>query len=195
VGQQSGGELQHLLVKASNRDQMKFQGKSASGVIHENPAEYPPGTLMVKGVASTGDVVEWIAADPPARIMSNPGSFLAYPSPQVAISGSNCGTAEIVNGTFIIYLRKPNAYYANGGTILLPPHITIRIWNRGEWVGDTIATLGTILPNKGLTYAPQRTSPMFYTPRDTSTPKSQEQILRDSIWRGEISVRQYAERF
>lgn len=172
---------------------MNFNGPSCSGVIHQNPVGYPPNTLMIKGVAPIGDVMEWIAADPPTRITSNAGSYLAFPSSSVAITGANCGAVEIQNGTFVVYLQKPNAYYAN--TALIPPHVILRAWNHGEWVGDTTATIGSILPNKGLTYAPQRTSPLFYSQRHASTPKTQEQLLRDSIWRGEVSIRQFAERF
>ena len=171
---------------------MSFEGPTASGMIHHNPAGYPKDTIMIKGTISKGNVVQWIAADPPVRRYSKPGSYLAFPSPSVAISGQNCGTTEVMSGRFTIICKKPNSYYANGGTILLPPHVTIRVWNRDQCVGDTVAVIGTILPNKGLTYDHRRTGPEYYV-REKGNVRSQEQILRESTWKGEMSLRKYAE--
>jgi hypothetical protein len=173
---------------------MRFQGQFASGVIYENPSGYEKGTIMIKGATQKGNVVEWIAADPPTRIYSKPGSYLAYPSPSMAISGKNCGNSEVLNGTFTIVCKKPNAYYANGGTILLPPHVTLRIWDRDQLIGDTQAVIGTIYENKGLTYHHMRTGPEFYYNKlKNKTVHTQQSILNKNTWKGEVSIRKYAE--
>jgi hypothetical protein len=174
---------------------MRFQGPTASGVIYENPSGYERGTIMIKGTTQMGNVVQWFAADPPARIYSKPGSYLAYPSPKTAISGRNCGITEVKNGSFVIICKKPNSYYANGGTILLPPHVVLRVWDRDQNVGDTNAVIGTIYENKGLTYHHERTGPEFYA-RNTQpyrAVRGQEDILRENTWKGEVSLRKYAE--
>jgi hypothetical protein len=171
---------------------MRFQGEFASGVIYENPSGYEKGTIMIKGTTRKGNVIQWFAADPPARMYSKPGSYLAYPSPSTAISGKNCGTTEVQNGTFVIICKKPNAYYANGGTILLPPHVNLRVWDRDTVVGDTQAVIGTIYEHKGLTYDHKRTGPEFYANR-TNAIRGQADILRSHAWNGEVSIRKYAE--
>lgn len=174
---------------------MRFTGESASGTIYENPSGYPRGTIMIKGTVSEGNVVQWFAADPPTRIYSKAGSYLAFPSPSMAISGKNCGVTEVKNGTFVIICKKPNAYYANGGTILLPPHVTIRVWDRDRKIGDTRAVIGTIYEQKGLTYHHERTGPEFYSRNagNSKAVRGQEDILRNNTWKGEVSVRKYAE--
>lgn len=174
---------------------MRFTGESASGVIYENPSGYPKGTIMIKGTVRDGNVVQWFAADPPARVYSKAGSYLAFPSPSMAISGRNCGITEVNNGTFVIICKKPNAYYANGGTILLPPHVTIRVWDRDTKIGDTKAVIGTIYEQKGLTYHHERTGPEFYSRNsyNSNGVRGQEDILRNRTWKGEVSVRKYAE--
>lgn len=173
---------------------MRFNGPTASGTIYENPSGYEHGTIMIKGTTRSGNVVQWFAADPPARIYSKPGSYLAYPSPKMAISGRNCGVVDVQNGRFVILCKKPNAYYANGGTILLPPHITLRVWDRDIYIGDTNAVIGTIYENKGLTYDHRRTDPSFYAKQEqTRAVRGQEDILRSRVWKGEVSIRKYAE--
>lgn len=174
---------------------MRFQGPSASGVIYENPSGYEKGTIMIKGSVREGNVVQWFAADPPARVYSKAGSYLAYPSPNTAISGRNCGVTDVTNGTFVIICKKPNAYYANGGTILLPPHVILRVWDRDRKIGDTKAVVGTIYEQKGLTYHHERTGPEFYARRNqvSRAVRGQEDILRENTWKGEVSVRKYAE--
>lgn len=172
---------------------MRFRGPTASGVIYENPSGYEKGTIMIKGTVTRGNVVQWYAADPPARIYSKAGSFLAYPSPSTAISGKNCGTTEVSSGTFVIICKKPNAYYANGGTILLPPHVVIRVWDRDVCVGDTQAVIGTIYANKGLTYEHTRTGPEYYAQSSQQPVRNQVEKLQARTWRGEVSVRKYAE--
>lgn len=170
---------------------MRFDGPTASGIIYENPSGYEKGTIMIKGTVASGNIVQWIAADPPMRIYSKPGSFLAYPSPTHAISGKNCGHAETSNGTFTIICKKPNAYYANGGTILLPPKVTLRVWDRDVCIGDTEAVIGTIYEHKGLTYDHRRTGPSFYASKGTNG--SQQNVLKQMSWKGEVSLRKYAE--
>lgn len=173
---------------------MKFQSQVTSGMIHLSPPGYDDSYIMIKGVA-VGSAVQYIASDPPSKTLSRTGSYQSYPSPEMAITGRNCGIVEIVNGTYTIILKKPNSYYANGGTILLPPHVVLRIWDKDKWVGDGIATLDTMIPFKGLTYAPQRTGPEFYDGNKTLPVRTQQQILEDSAWCGEMSVKRFAEDF
>lgn len=177
---------------------VRFSGTATSGAIHRRPAGYDENTILVKGVAPGASAVQWIAADPPSRVLSKAGSYQAFPSPSVAITGNNCGVVEVIGGVYTFVCRAPNAYYANGGTILLPPHITIRVWDRDRCLGDTIATLDTMIPYKGLTYAPARRGPEFYTGNTELPVRSQQQILeaRSQLTLGqEIPVRRYAEDF
>ena len=123
---------------------MKFQSQVTNGMVHLSPPGYDDSHIMIKGVA-VGSAVQYIASDPPSKTLSRTGSYQSYPSPEMAITGRNCGIVEIVNGTYTIVLKKPNSYYANGGTILLPPHVVLRIWDKDKWVGDGIATLDTMI--------------------------------------------------
>lgn len=177
---------------------VSFKGKATSGVIHRHPAGYDNNTIMVKGTAPGATAVQWLAADPPQRRLSRPGSYQAFPSPSVAITGENCGVVAVTGGVYTFVCRVPNSYYANGGTILLPPHITLRVWDRDRCLGDTIATLDTMIPYKGLTYAPARRGPEFYSGQFSLPPRSQQEILeaRSTVSLGqEIPVRRYAEDF
>jgi hypothetical protein len=175
-----------------------FSGKSTSGVIHRHPAGYDENTIMIRGTAPGATVVQWFAADPAQRVLSKAGSYQAFPSPNIAITGSNCGTVEVAGGVYTFICHVPNSYYANGGTILLPPHITIRVWDHDQCLGDTIATLDTMIPFRGLTYAPQRRDSTFYAGQLGLPPRTQQQILeaRSKLALGqEIPVRRYAEDF
>lgn len=177
---------------------VSFKGTATSGVIHRQPAGYDEHTLMIKGTAPGASAIQWIAADPPQRILSKTGSYQAFPSPNIAITGENCGVVEVVGGVYTFVCRVPNAYYANGGTILLPPHITLRVWDRDRCLGDTVAALDTMIPYKGLTYAPARRGPEFYAEQVGLPARSQQAILesRSKLSLGqEIPVRRYAEDF
>lgn len=175
-----------------------FKSTITSGVIHRHPAGYDDDMIMVKGIAPGASAIQWIAADPADRVLSKTGSYQAFPSPKMAISGRNCGVVEVVAGTYTFVCKVPNAYYANGGTILLPPHVTLRAWDNDKCIGDTIATLDTMIPYKGLTYAPSRRGPEFYAGNKSLPARSQQAILesRAQIPLGkEIPVRRYAEDF
>lgn len=173
---------------------MKFDTPYARGVVHRHPAGFDESHILVKGV-SVGDAVQYIAADPPAGRYSKYGSYQAFPSPEVAISGRNTGVVEVKNGTFSFVIPVPNSYYANGGVVLLPPQVVLRVWDRDRWMGDAVVTLDTLIPFKGLTYAPTRTGPEFYAGNEGLPPRSQQKILEDSAWCGEMSVKRYAEDF
>lgn len=170
---------------------MKFRGTFTSGALHENPIGYPENVVMIKGVIQQGNVVQWFAADPPTKRYSGVGSCLAYPSPSLAISGRNCGVVDATSGVYTFVCEKPNTYYANGGSLLLPPHIVIRVWDRDQWIGDDVVVLDTMLAGKELTYSPHRTGPEFY--QRTTRVLTQQQLLEERCSKGEVSVRQYAE--
>jgi hypothetical protein len=176
---------------------MEFQGTSFGALLRSNPPGYPKGSILVQGTIgrqfiSRGCVVQWIASDPAECRLSRYGSQQAFPSPESAITGKNCGIMECNGGRFEFVVRRPNAYYANGGSILLPPHIRIIVWDKDIILESRPIVLDTILPYKGLTYAPQRTGPEFYAGNERLPVRSQEAIYRSKLYPGEISVKSYA---
>jgi hypothetical protein len=176
---------------------MEFQGETFGALLRNDPPGYPKGTLLVQGsigrqYLSRDCVIQWVAADPGECRLSRYGSQQAFPSPESAITGKNCGVQECMGGKFEFVLKRPNAYYANGGTILLPPHIRVIVWDKDIVLESKPIVLDTILPYKGLTYAPQRTGPEFYSGNQRLPPRSQQSIFIQSIHPGLVNTKNYA---
>lgn len=112
--------------------------------------------MTVKGKVTAiarDPIIRWIAADPPNKIFSRFGSFQAFPNPNIAVSGRNCGTMRTKGGEFAFTIDIPNSFYAPGGTILIPPHFILGVHDGDTFSEETIL-LKEMFPLKGLTWAP-----------------------------------------
>jgi len=139
---------------------MEFNHSAATGLLYFNMND---NTITVKGAVTSlarDPVIRWIAADPAQKILSRYGSLQAFPNAQMAISGKNCGVMRTKRGNFSFTVKIPNSYYANGGTILIPPHIVLGVHDGNTFIEDNIV-LSHMYPYKGLTWAPQRNGPEF----------------------------------
>lgn len=174
---------------------MSFERKLEGKVLEQ---QLPPkctvedigtGDFLVRGILPNGagdsQIVFW-AASPPDMRKSFAGSGLPFPNPEIAFEHSqNKGIAYAQNGEFTFKIKYPNSFYANLGTVFVPPTVYIRICN-GEEKGEIMAIrVGKPIPYRALTYPPMpmerpRNGPDFYQPQNRLTLRSQEQILRDS---------------
>ena len=131
--------------------------------------------------------VKYTAPNSPTYSTSFAGSGLPYPNEDIAFENTpNRGVVKVVNGTFEILLKYPNSYYINMGTIYIPPHVKLVLFNdKNKQIGDIKnIELGEGIPFRTLTWPEQRNwniGPLFYQ-NNNLTVRTQDQILLDSAY-------------
>jgi hypothetical protein len=162
-------------------DTIQFDKEKCHGTVTNDGK----GTLTVNGsikenVNQKTKVLYW-ASNPMNTRYSFSGSGLPYHSPEQAYSNSvNVGSVNCVNGQFNFTIKFPNSYYLTLGTIYVPPHVHIKLYN-GETECDYYSIkLGNGLKYRSLSSPPERTGAEFYDNVRHLPFRSQEQILRDS---------------
>jgi hypothetical protein len=111
------------------------------------------------------------------------GSALPFASPEMAFQNTvSQGTVDLhSNRSADILLSIPNSYYAALGTVLIPPTVYVTFKVKGEEHVLKLK-LDDPIPFRTLTYDHRRTSATFYDNIDKLPVRSQEQILRDSVY-------------
>ena len=112
------------------------------------------GRFLVKGKVNTGNssgLLKYIASSPPDFRTSYAGSGLPFPNTEIAYQNTpNKGAVKLVNGEFSFYIDYPNSFYLNQGTMLLPPHVLIKLCD--DSVDNVeIVQLGESIPHRTLT--------------------------------------------
>lgn len=127
--------------------------------------------------------IYYFAAKSPDTITSFTGSFLPFYNEDQAYDNSeNIGFVTLdANNKSTIKIKYPNAYYADLGNTFVKPHI--KIWfNKDSKKHEQIVKLSDGVGYRSLTHPYQRTSADFYDTLWRLPVRSQEQILRDSMF-------------
>ena len=133
-----------------------------------------------------GTTVRFAAAAPPERRASAEGSCLPFANETQAFEGSRAmrGVARAVVGdypTYRVQLRAvPNAYYADLGTVRVPPAVFVTYTHGGKQVRGA-AKVDEGVPFRTLTYPALRGSAAFYDVA-TKAARSQPDILYASAF-------------
>ena len=121
--------------------------------VEENKQENT-GRFLVKGRVSTSSssgLLKYIASSPPDFRSSYAGSGLPFPNSEIAYQNTpNKGAVKLENGEFSFYIDYPNSFYLNQGTMLLPPHVLIKVCD-GDDDNVEIVQLGESIPHRTLT--------------------------------------------
>ena len=132
--------------------------------------------------------VKYWASNPPDMRSSFAGSGLPFPNEEIAFSGSkNCDVVKAYGDRFRFFVKRPNSYYTNMGTQLVPPQVYYQICDKyGNCIGNRgCIQLGTSIPNRRLNYY-NTSGHSLHTTNLYKTPqylwRSQEAILRDSSY-------------
>jgi hypothetical protein len=169
--------------------QTTFNKDVCSGTI----ASLPSGDVIVNGSlkikSAPGTKVFYWAATPPTNGISFSGSGMPYPNPLVAYDRTpNKGVVDVMNGTFSVTMKYPNAYYIGLGSLYVPPHINFKVVSPGDEDRYFSVQVDDGIPFRMLTYpAPPtknpRISPLFYMPCEAQKQaRGQEAILRASAY-------------
>ena len=137
---------------------MRVEGKSCNATIIKD-GEFFDILVSFKGNIKPKTIVKYRAPAPYDKRQSISGSGMPFPNPETAYSGNNPNTGMIkVDGNQIrLRLLRPNTYYINAGTTLVPPHLYIQI---GKY--EDLLMIPYMLPHKSLTFPKERTGPEFY---------------------------------
>lgn len=147
---------------------------------------------VIKSLNDNPKILYW-ASNPPTNGGSFSGSGLPYPNPEVAYENTpNSGSLIAVNKRFSFELEMPNAYYIGLGSLYVPPHFHIKVFDTDSSSRYTTVKINDGIPFRTLTHpAPPTQHPrngaMFYhTPEQEI--RSQEQILRDNAYPSEYKM-------
>mgnify|MGYP001183002765 CR=1 FL=1 len=112
------------------------------------------GRFLVKGKVSSNSsngLLKYIASSPPDFRTSYTGSGLPFPNTEIAYQNTpNKGAVKMENGEFSIYINYPNSFYLNQGTMLLPPHVLVKVCDDND-DNVEIVQLGESIPHRTLT--------------------------------------------
>lgn len=131
--------------------------------------------------------IKYSAPNSPTYSTSFSGSGLPYPNEDIAFENTpNRGVVKVINGKFEILLKYPNSYYINMGTIYVPPHVKLALYNDNNTQIGNIKDvfLGEGIPFRTLTWPEQRKwsdGPLFYINNNLRV-RNQNQILLDSAY-------------
>lgn len=158
------------------------RGKNSSASIVRDKEN--PDMLYVKLKLSAPhrfNTLYYQSSAPYDKRQSFAGSGLPFPNPETAYSQHNInqGSVSIQNNSASFVLKRPNSYYINAGTTLVPPHIYIKFGDENlDDVFDDILMIPYIIPYRSLTHHHTRTSVDFYDQQPLPE-RSQQQILKD----------------
>lgn len=127
--------------------------------------------------------IYYSAAKSPNSMTSFSGSFLPFFNEEQAYDNSdNIGFVTLdSNNKASIKIMYPNSYYTDLGNTYVKPHI--KIWfNKDSKRHEKILKLSDGVQYRSLTHPYQRTSANFYDTLWGLPVRSQEQILRDSMF-------------
>lgn len=117
----------------------------------ENTENNTSGRFVVKGSLknNANGIVKFIAANAPDYRQSYSGSGLPFPNAEIAYENTpNKGAARVINGQFKFSIDYPSGFYVNQGTLLLPPHVLVRLCDENEEV--EVVQLGEGIPHRTL---------------------------------------------
>ena len=110
---------------------MDFLNNDCQGkVLHSGEGEYTiVGKLNNLSKKNTNQKIMFIAPNPPTFLIGYTGSGLPYPNAEVAFENTSNKGMVIANedGSFHFKINYPNSYYKHLGTILVGPHILIKL--------------------------------------------------------------------
>lgn len=102
-----------------------------------------------------GSSLRYVAAAPPDFRDSYMGSGLPFPTEDMAYDNTqNKGDVAVVGGKFEFSIVYPNAYYINGGSTMVNPHVNIVVDGSDMF---TVKLGEPLVPNRSLKHLPGRT--------------------------------------
>jgi hypothetical protein len=145
---------------------------NVSGVIHDTIKD---------------DILYYLAANPLDRRASFTGSGLPFANSEQAFEGtSNRGHVKSKLGSFNIPLLFPNSFYADLGNVIIPPSLFLKWYTLSGEEKRTTIKLGDPIPYRFLSYPKEytmsRDSATFYHAHHNLPVRTQEQVLRDSVY-------------
>ena len=152
-------------------------------LVEQYPSQYGGEyTLrgMIPNISGETTVYYW-AANPAGYHTSFTGSGIPYPNAEVAFDNTpNRGIIKTIDGSFMIQLYYPNAFYAGLCNVYVEPTVFFQVSKKNSQSPVLALKLGHSIPFRSHTYPQTRTGPMFYDRSHLPKGRTQEQILRDS---------------
>ena len=154
---------------------MRVEGKLTNATIVKD-GEYFDILVTFKGSLPNNMDVSYRAPAPFDKLQSVGGSGLPFPNAEVAYSGQNpnCGVAKVTGNQIRVRLLRPNSYYINAGTTLVPPHLYLKFSKH-----DDLLMIPYLVPHRALTHSKHRTGPEFYFKPDLPA-RDQATILAEN---------------
>lgn len=128
--------------------------------------------------------ISFFAATPPNFRSSYYGSGHAFPNSQVAFENTTTKGIIKLNDMreFTLSFDRPNSYYAQLGSSIIPPMLYIS-YNNGFTEKKDKIMLNESIPYRSLTYSDERKDCSFYSSLNKLPVRTQEQILRSSRYK------------